>query len=95
MKLKTEGQTELERFSNAMQKLLSVSHEEMQRGIAADLRGHTKAKRKKAENQGCCFPRFWRFLKNYFSQNWWYPLPGGSTTVVQRSVSVDDRGQFR
>lgn len=47
MKLKVEGSTDSERFKNAVNKLLSVSHEEMQRRIAADPRGHAKPKTKK------------------------------------------------
>jgi len=47
MKLKAEGKTEFERFNNVMKKMLSVSHEEMQRRLAADPRGHAKPKKKK------------------------------------------------
>lgn len=47
MKIKMEGKTEFERFDNAMTKILSVSHEEMQRRIAADPRGHPKPKKKR------------------------------------------------
>jgi hypothetical protein len=47
MKIKAEGKTESERFKNVIHKMLSVSHEEMQRRIAADPRGHAKPKRKK------------------------------------------------
>ncbi len=36
MKIKSEGRAEFERFDNAMTKMLSVSHQEMQRRIAAD-----------------------------------------------------------
>ena len=47
MKIKVDGQTEAERFKNAIGKILSVSHEEMQRRIAADPRGHPKPESKK------------------------------------------------
>ena len=47
MKIKSEGKTEFERFDNVMKKILSVSHEEMQRRIAADPRGHPKTKKTK------------------------------------------------
>jgi hypothetical protein len=47
MKIISKGKSEFERFDNAVEKLLSVSHEEMQKRIAADPRGHTKPKRKK------------------------------------------------
>ncbi len=47
MKIRNEGKTEFERFDNAVGKLLSVSHEEMQRRIAADPRGHPKSKSKR------------------------------------------------
>jgi hypothetical protein len=47
MKINAEGKTESERFKNVIHKLLSVSHEEMQRRLAADPRGHTKPKVKK------------------------------------------------
>jgi hypothetical protein len=47
MKIKATGKTESERFKNVIGKLLSISHEEMQRRIAADPRGHSKPKRKK------------------------------------------------
>ena len=46
MKIKAKGKTEFERFDNAMKKILSVSHEEMQRRLAADPRGHPKQKKK-------------------------------------------------
>ena len=36
-----------QRFDNAMTKLLSVSHQEMQRRLAADPRGHGKKKKRK------------------------------------------------
>jgi len=42
MKITAKGKTEFERFNNVMGKLLSVSHEEMQRRLAADPRGHAK-----------------------------------------------------
>jgi hypothetical protein len=48
MKLKAEGKTEFDRFNNVMGKLLSVSHEEMERRLAADPRGHGKPKKKRA-----------------------------------------------
>jgi hypothetical protein len=46
MKIKTEGDSEFERFERVMNKLLSVSHEEMQRRLATDPRGHLKSKKK-------------------------------------------------
>jgi hypothetical protein len=58
MKIKAEGKTEFERFNNGMKKLLSVSHEEMQRRLAADPRGHAKPKRKrKGQNSSGPFKR--------------------------------------
>lgn len=48
MKIKSSGNNEFERFDNVMGKLLSVSHEEMQRRIAADPRGHGKKKKRKS-----------------------------------------------
>jgi len=50
MKIRAEGNTESERFKNVIHKMLSVSHEEMQRRIAADPRGHIKPKRKKRKS---------------------------------------------
>ena len=47
MKITVEGQTESERFKNGIKKLLSVSHEEMQRRLAADPRGHPKSEKKR------------------------------------------------
>jgi hypothetical protein len=47
MKIKSEGHSEFERFDNVMKKLLSVSKEELDRRLAADPRGHPKAKTKK------------------------------------------------
>ena len=47
MKIKVEGKIGAERFKNAIHKLLSVSHEEMQRRLAVDPRGHVKQKLKK------------------------------------------------
>lgn len=47
MKIRIDGKTEFERFNNAMKKILSVSHEEMQRRIAADPRGKPKNKKRK------------------------------------------------
>jgi hypothetical protein len=47
MKIKVEGKTESERFKNVIGKMLSVSHEEMQRRIAADPRGHANPKKKR------------------------------------------------
>ena len=47
MKIRAEGATESERFKNVVKKLLSVSHAEMQRRLAADPRGQTKTKRRK------------------------------------------------
>jgi hypothetical protein len=47
MKIKASGNTEFERFNNVMGKLLSVSHEEMQRRIEADPRGKPKKKKRK------------------------------------------------
>ena len=47
MKINSEGKTEFERFDNVIGKLLAVSHEEMQRRIAADPRGHMKKKKRK------------------------------------------------
>lgn len=47
MKIRSDGKTEFERFDNVMKKILSVSHEEMQRRLKADPRGkaHKKSKR--------------------------------------------------
>jgi len=56
MKIKVEGKTESERFKNAIGKLLSVSHEEMQRRLAADPRGHVKPKKKRKSASGVKFP---------------------------------------
>jgi len=47
MKIRSQGKTEFERFDNVMEKLLSVSHEEIRRRIKTDPRGHVKIKRKK------------------------------------------------
>ena len=47
MKIKAEGKTEFERFDNVMRKILSVSHEEMQRRMKADPRGKPKKKKRK------------------------------------------------
>lgn len=47
MKIKVEGKTDSERFKNGIRQLLSVSHEEMQRRLAADPRGHEKPRKKK------------------------------------------------
>jgi hypothetical protein len=47
MKIKTEGKTEFERFNNVMQKILSVSKEELDRRAAADPRGHPKKTKKR------------------------------------------------
>jgi hypothetical protein len=47
MKIKAKGQTEFERFSNVVKKVLSVSKEEMDRRLAADPRGHYKSEKKK------------------------------------------------
>lgn len=47
MKIKSEGATEFDRFDKVMGKILSVSHEEMQRRLADDPRGHDKPKGKK------------------------------------------------
>ena len=47
MKIKAEGKTDSERFKNVIGKILSISHEEMQRRLAADPRGHAKPKSKK------------------------------------------------
>jgi len=47
VKIKSEGKTEFERFDNAMNKMLSVSKEELDRRLAADPRGHPKPKGKK------------------------------------------------
>ena len=46
MKINIEGKTEFERFDKAVKRMLSVSREEMDRRLAADPRGHPKAKRK-------------------------------------------------
>jgi hypothetical protein len=50
MKIKTEGDSEFERFERVMNKLLSVSHEEMQRRLATDPRGHVKSNKKKRKS---------------------------------------------
>jgi hypothetical protein len=47
MKITIEGKTEFERFNNAVGKLLSVSHEEMQKRIAVDPRMKPKSKKRK------------------------------------------------
>jgi hypothetical protein len=47
VKIKTDGKTESQRFDNAMKKILSVSHEEIQRRLAADPRGHIQKKKRK------------------------------------------------
>jgi hypothetical protein len=47
VKIKSVGNTEFERFNNAMKKLLSVSKEELDRRLAADPRGHAKPKKKR------------------------------------------------
>jgi hypothetical protein len=47
MKINIEGETEFERFDNAMKKILSVSKDEMDRRLAADPRGHPKSKSKR------------------------------------------------
>ena len=47
MKVKAEGTTEFERFNNVVNKILSVSKEELDRRLAADPRGHSKPKSKK------------------------------------------------
>ena len=48
MKIKSEGKTEFERFNNAVGKIMSVSSAEMKRRLAADPRGHEKARKAKA-----------------------------------------------
>jgi hypothetical protein len=52
MKIKSEGKDDFERFDNAMKKVLSVSHEEMQRRLREDPRGHSKATAKKRKIRG-------------------------------------------
>jgi hypothetical protein len=51
MKLIVRGKTEFERFDSAIEKMLSVSHEEMQKRLAADKRGHPKIKTKKRKQK--------------------------------------------
>ena len=47
MKINAKGETNQERFNNVIAKLLSVSHEEMQKRIAGDPRGKPKNKKRK------------------------------------------------
>lgn len=48
MKINTKGKTEFERFNNVVRKILSVSHDEVQRRIKADARGKSAQKNSKS-----------------------------------------------
>ena len=47
MKLLTKGRTEFQRFDNSMWKILSVSHEELQRRLESEEKAKARNKKRK------------------------------------------------